>query len=129
MQLEKHHETHAEAFHLKFDGDYEQALKAYAREYSYAQRQDDPFIMGITFEQMFDSCLLLHLQKRSRFDDKKALLNALQRDIMAALIGADVSSQDDFKEELTRCQRLLFPRGRGKNPFSLDPKLLVRSRE
>ena len=113
----------ASPFDLKRKGDFARALTAYAREFSSALEREDGFIAEISFEQMFDVCLLEHLQKGSRFETRTELLESIKERLAETL---RLESTDNyFHNRFDSCKTKLFPQGRGTNPFSVDPKWLL----
>lgn len=114
-------------FELKMKGDFEQALREYARHYVESIRSGNFPIAEICFDQMFDICLLDHLKAGSRFESKSKLLETIERRLLNVLSLEELENRSEFKERLDSCRRRLFPRGRSTGVFSVDPKWLLKT--
>lgn len=114
------------AFELKREGDFGQALRAYAGEYAHSLRSENSFIADMCFDQMFDTCLLKYLKEGHYFASREELLGAIERQL-AETISQEEVYDDDFRKRLASCRRKLFPRGRATGGFSVDAKWLLEA--
>lgn len=121
-------------FHLKFEGNYEAAVRAYAQEYARAYREKDPYIMDICFQELFDCYLLAYLQADSprvspRFEHRRELEKDIEQKLIRVLQENESFDRTCFEKQFSKAWRQFSPRGRGRNPFSVDAGLLVRPRK
>lgn len=115
-----------QAFYLKRSGAFKEALRAYAREYAQNLRQENPFIAQVCFEEMVDTSLLHYLKEDRLFETKEKLVAFLRNELLDILKSQEAYDGKSFDEHFRSCQRKLFPRGKGKTPFSVDRRLLLR---
>lgn len=145
--MQERNDIQASAFDLKRTGEFEQALDAYAEEYSAAARNESSFIKELCFEQMFDVTLLMFLREirgsqdavghteadarvnlvgRHRgFPDRDMLLRAIAESIRAKLVSVGSYEADEFDKFFGTCWEKLPRDRRGKNPFSVDQGWLI----
>ena len=122
-EIERHLEDNP--FYLKRKGDYQAALRSYANHFSHAQMSGDVFIREQTFDQLFDISLLQYLKEQRRFSGVAGLRQHLESDIGELLREGESYDDREFKQSFASCWKRFNPRGRGKNPFSVDRDLLL----
>lgn len=122
--METNGEREKGAFFLKRNGQFKEALKAYAHEYAESLKRESDFVAEQCFREMFDSALLLYLQQDRRFETKRELLEALKGEIAEALKSEEAYDRRSEKY-FQSFQGRLVPRGRGKPLLSVDIRLLL----
>lgn len=113
-------------FELKVRGDFEEAFNAYANDYAAALHRESRFLEEISFEQMFDIMLLKFVNEKRTFDIDEELLSEVQRVIRDKLIEKEALNEEAFATDFGVCEKRLYPGGKARTRFSVDPKILLK---
>jgi len=114
-------------YYQKREGEFEKALEAYASRLKNAQAHSNQFLIETCFDQIFDVQLLLYAKNGKRFSGIQELKRRLRRDIQSILNMIEDQTPDELEKLFTSCWNRFTPRGRGRNPFSVDRRLLIPS--
>ena len=114
-------------YYLKRKGEFEKALEVYTSRLKNAQAHSNQFLIEICFDQIFDVQLLLYAKIGKRFSGIQELKRRLRQDMQSILSMREDQTPHGFEKLFTSCWSRFTPKGRGKNPFSVDRRLLIPS--
>lgn len=126
-------------YELKRLGNLGKALEGYAVEFATALDKKSQFLAEECFNQMLDIVLMRYMQQKQCFPNKQSLMTQAQHELEEVLSNVfdktvaqryvRATSSEYISDQMARCESMLFPRGRGKVRFSVDPSWLVSEEE